>query len=367
MTRILVARLDSMGDVLVSGPAIRAIQATPDAEVALLCSPEGAPAARLLPGVDRVMEWSAPWILAPAPRATPELIAELSALVAEFGPDEAVILTSFHQSPLPLALILRLAGVGRITAASTDYPGSLLDVRLRPGDDLVEDQPEPERQLAIAEAAGHRLPDGDDGGLRARTEELPPELVDTLPSRYVVLHPGAQVPARSWPAERARRCVRLLCDQGRHVVVTGGPGETELTRQVAADSGIDLGGRLSLGQLARVLDGADAVIVGNTGPAHLAAAVRTPVVSLFSPVVPTIRWAPYGTRSIVLGDQDAACAGSRARQCPIPGHPCLGEVTEGDVAEAVDRLVGRPSADAAAVTAASAAAVSATGEGRERA
>ena len=69
---------------------------------------------------------------------------------------EAVILTSFHQSPLPLALLLRLAGVERITGASTDYAGSLLDVRLRPGEDFPEDQPEPVR--ALRHRPGGRLP-----------------------------------------------------------------------------------------------------------------------------------------------------------------------------------------------------------------
>jgi hypothetical protein len=110
--------------------------------------------------------------------------------------DEAVLLTSFHQSPLPTALLLRLAGIGRITGASVDYPGSLLDVRLRPGDgpgdDLPEDLPEPERALAIARAAGFRLPHGDDGRLAVCT---PPPVGRVLGPvalcPYVVLHPGA--------------------------------------------------------------------------------------------------------------------------------------------------------------------------------
>jgi len=80
--------------------------------------------------------------------------------------------------------------------------------------------------------------------------------------------------------------------------------------------------------------------VGNTGPAHLAAAVGTPVVSLFSPVVPLIRWAPHTAARIVLGDQTAACAGSRARLCPLPGHPCLAGVLSTEVAAAVRHLVG---------------------------
>jgi len=81
------------------------------------------------------------------------------------------------------------------------------------------------------------------------------------------------------------------------------------------------------------------VVVGNTGPAHLAAAVGTPVVSLFAPVVPAARWAPYGVPSVLLGDQDAPCRDSRAKLCPVPGHPCLDSVTAEDVVAAVDKLV----------------------------
>src|SRR5699024_9591042 len=67
--------------------------------------------------------------------------------------DEAVILTSFHQSPLPLALLLRLAGVKRISAISDDYPGSLLDLRHR----VEQAIPEADRALSLVEAAGFRL------------------------------------------------------------------------------------------------------------------------------------------------------------------------------------------------------------------
>jgi ADP-heptose:LPS heptosyltransferase len=88
-----------------------------------------------------------------------------------------------------------------------------------------------------------------------------------------------------------------------------------------------------------VLDAAAAVVVGNTGPAHLAAAVGTPVVSLFSPVVPAERWAPYGVPTVLLGDQSAPCRGTRARECPVPGHPCLASVSPADVVSAVEKLV----------------------------
>ncbi|TGY81114.1 glycosyltransferase family 9 protein, partial [Cellulomonas shaoxiangyii] len=131
-----------------------------------------------------------------------------------------------------------------------------------------------------------------------------------------------------------------LAGAGRTVLVTGGPRERELAAHVAAGTPrvVDVAGRTSLAGLAAVLAGAQAVVVGNTGPAHLAAAVGAPVVSLFSPVVPADRWAPWGVPSVVLGDQQAACAGSRARECPVPGHPCLSAVTPARVMAAVDAL-----------------------------
>ena len=66
------------------------------------------------------------------------------------------------------------------------------------------------------------------------------------------------------------------------------------------------------GGAAKLADLGVPVVVGNTGPAHLAAAVRAPVVSLFAPVVPAVRWAPYGTRVELLGNQAAPCRGSRS-------------------------------------------------------
>lgn len=335
--RILVVRLDSVGDVLVSGPAVRAVAAS-GAEVVLLAGPQGTPAARLLPGVTEVLTWDCPWITDPARDVTQPVVDELLGLVLTAGVEEAVILTSFHQSPLPLALLLRLAGVRRISAASVDYPGSLLDVRVRPGEDFPEDQPEPVRALRIAEAAGFSLPPDDDGRLRVSDSDELPEGVGA--EDYVVVHPGAAVPARTWPAGHHAATVDLLTGRGVNVVVTGGPAERALTAAVAGSRGSDLGGRTDLGSLAAVLRHAAAVVVGNTGAAHLAAAVGTPVVSLFSAVVPHERWAPYGVPTVLLGDQGAACARSRARVCPVPGHPCLSSVRPEQVVDAVFALTG---------------------------
>jgi ADP-heptose:LPS heptosyltransferase len=334
--RVLVARLDNDGDVLLAGPAIRAVAAG-GARVTLLCGPRGRQAAALLPSVDDVIVRRAEWI---DPHPQPVERAAIDAFVDELAAgrfDEAIVLSSFHQSPLPLALLLRMAGVPRIAATSVDYPGSLLDVRHRIHDDVHE----VERSLSLVATLGHALPEGDDGALRVRRPGGAP-----LGAGYVVVHPGASVPARAWAPERNAELVAALGAEGRRVVVTGAPSERDLTALVAGRSGIDLGGRTDFAGLADVLANAACVVVGNTGPAHLAAAVGTPVVSLYAPTVPPVRWRPWRVPHELLY-VDVPCAGCRARECPVPGHPCLGGVAVADVTAAVTRLAPETRAVAA--------------------
>ncbi|MBO0689834.1 MAG: glycosyltransferase family 9 protein [Candidatus Dormibacteraeota bacterium] len=339
---VLAARLDSVGDVLLQGPAIRALTASAR-RVTVLAGPRGAPAAQLLPGVDEVLTFRAPWI---DPEPEPVDAAQVAALVRRvraLAPDVAVVFTSFHQSPLPLALLLRLAGVPRVGAISEDYPGTLLDVRHRVPDGMHE----VERALSLAEAMGFSPPPGDDLRLRLRTgARRPPALRDR--DGYVVLHVGASAPARAWPGWRFAELAALLSGRGEEVVVTGAYAEVEVAHRVAGDlpGVVDLAGRTDLGELAAVLAGGRAVVCANTGPAHLAAAVGTPIVSLFAPVVPSARWRPWSVPHVLLGDQRAACAGTRARDCPVPGHPCLSGVTALDVAAALERLADRHSEQA---------------------
>jgi ADP-heptose:LPS heptosyltransferase len=333
MTHVLAVRLDNDGDVLLAGPAIRALAHGAD-RVTLLCGPRGRTAAQLLPGVDAIVCWRAPWI---DPEPDPVDRADIDALVDELAAlriDRAVIFGSFHQSPLPTALLLRLAGVPCIAATSVDYPGALLDVRHGIEDDVHE----VERSLDLARAAGFTLPDGDDGRLRIRRDPAP--AARPFPAPYIVVHPGASVPARAWAPERCAELVQALADRGRNVAVTGAPSERALCAAVAGPPRPevrDLAGTTSLAGLADVIDRAACIVVGNTGPAHLAAAVGTPVVSLYALTVPAVRWRPWAVPQSLLS-VDVPCAGCRARVCPVEGHPCVGGLATAQVLDAVDAL-----------------------------
>ena len=339
MTTALVARLDSAGDVLITGPAVRAVAAAHD-RLVFLAGPLGRHAAELLPGVDEIIEWQAPWVDFDSPDLTSDHVDALVKQLRDLKPDRAYVFTSFHQSPLPLALLCRMAGVAWVGAICEDYPGSLLDLRhhVEPG------VPEPLRALSLAEAGGCELPEGDDGMLGIKpVADLPGDVAHRIGADgFVAFHPGAAVAARRPSGRRSAGMVAALVNAGYRVVVTGAPAERALTAEVAGDVAVDLGGRTDLRGLAAVFGKARVVVSPNTGPAHLAAAVATPTVSLFAPVVPASQWSPYAAAVTVLGDQNAPCRATRARQCPVPGHPCLDGITDAAVVAAVHQWGGEP-------------------------
>jgi ADP-heptose:LPS heptosyltransferase len=143
------------------------------------------------------------------------------------------------------------------------------------------------------------------------------------PDRLVLVHPGAQLPSRRWPAERFARVAALLADDGWQIAITGSGGERILTSCIAtATSGraIDLAGKTSLGSLAALVSKAQLVVCNDTGMSHVAAAMKTRSVVIASGS-DTRRWAPLDhDRHRVLADYPP-CRPCAFRDCPY-GHPC---------------------------------------------
>jgi ADP-heptose:LPS heptosyltransferase len=284
-----------------------------------------------LPGVRQILEFDAPWVLRDAPPVDRAATDALVEAVAAGSYTAAALLTSSHQSPLPLALLLRLAGVPEIAGISVDHAGRLLDHRI-PGDPHVH---EVERALLVAEALGARPPTDDALGVVVDPVEVVP--------RRVVLHPGATAPARTLAPAVWRDVVARLVERGHPVVVTGSGSESELCSFVAAGAAgdaVDVVAGCSFAELATVLGSAAVVAVGNTGPMHLAAAMARPVVVAFAPTVPASRWAPWKVPHRLLGDLHVPCAGCRALTCPMEQQWCLAGVDARVVVEAVEELAG---------------------------
>ena len=272
-----------------------------------------------------------------APPGAGAALDELRAELAGRCIDDAVILTSNHQSPLPLALLLREAGVERIAATCTDYPGALLDVRGARDPRLHE----VEQSLRLCAEAGFSVPAGDDGALSVHLAGSEVELPE---DPYVVVHPGASVSSRGLPIDATAGAITLLADRDVHVVLTGTDGEAALVARLLERC--DLGrrsrarvtrrvGELDLEQFGHLLAGAAAVVCGNSGPAHLAAAVGTPVVEAFAPVVAAHRWHPWMVPHVLLGHLDTPCPPSCSRGCTVASQPCLAPFTAAAVVDAL--------------------------------
>jgi ADP-heptose:LPS heptosyltransferase len=158
-------------------------------------------------------------------------------------------------------------------------------------------------------------------------------------SRYAVVHPGAASASRRWPAGRWAEVVAHVAGTGLIPLVTGGRAETQLCREVAAGSPAaqDLGGRLSLGRLADLVAGADLVVCGDTGVAHLATAFATASVLLFGPTSPQC-WGPAVDPHLhpVIWP---ARPGERGDPHADVLDPVLARISVAAVTEQIDRLL----------------------------
>ncbi|MFI5395126.1 MAG: glycosyltransferase family 9 protein [Candidatus Binatia bacterium] len=141
-------------------------------------------------------------------------------------------------------------------------------------------------------------------------------------AELVAIHPGNAGSALNWSAVQYGELGRRLVAGNRRVVITGGERERQLTAHVAERIGagaVDFGGKLSLSQLAALFSRCALYVGSSTGPTHLAAAVGTPVVALYSPLRSNApaRWAPIGARVEVLQPAvDLVCPKCLGPRCP---------------------------------------------------
>jgi ADP-heptose:LPS heptosyltransferase len=151
---------------------------------------------------------------------------------------------------------------------------------------------------------------------------------------------GASTPVKAWPVEHFVRLVGMLREEGAEVVLIGGPAEAEreaaVQKELAAPA-LSVVGKTDLPRLAALLDRADAVVAGDTGALHLAAAVGTPVVGLYGPTSPEVT-GPYGEQHRVLWDRPE-CGPCRNRPRCKDYH-CMRDLTPERVAEAVGEVLG---------------------------
>lgn len=331
--RICIVKPSALGDIVQTLPVLSMLrQRFPHAHVAWVVKPGLAGILRGHPEIDQLIEMPRGsggrmvlgfmWMLNRLRRERFDLVLDIQGLF------RSGLMTWCTRAPRRLGY--RLAREGAFVAYT-----DTIDVDYRK-------MPALEHYQLFAERLGCSLP-------------VPPALVPIshqdrqkihaqlarLPRPWLAVHAGAQWETKRWPPESFAQVARWANEQhGAGIILLGGPGEGALAGQVQQlldGPVVNLAESTTLTELAAAAEAADVFLAGDTGPMHLAAAVGTPVVALFTCTSP-MRAGPRGTAHQVVAAA-VPCAASYLKKCP--DMKCMRELTPQRVWPAVSALLSQ--------------------------
>jgi len=189
--------------------------------------------------------------------------------------------------------------------------------------------------------AGNPLPEYPvPAGISRRMEEFLREK-GFLRRPLAIIHPEAKWETKQWPREKFSRVISEIARSGASVVVTGSPQDVgavkEILERVEKPSPVlNLAGKTTLKELAALFSLADLVLTPDTGPMHLAAAVKAPLIALFGPTAPW-RTGPAGENSRIIR-RELACSPCFRKKCST--RECMESITVEEVLEAALEKLG---------------------------
>jgi ADP-heptose:LPS heptosyltransferase len=361
--RILLVRLREIGDVVFTTPAVHALRRRfPHAHLGYLVEPAAAAVVINNPHLDDV-------IVAPRASGARGLVADL-ALARRLRDGHYDLAIDFHGGPraslltwlsrAPIRIGYDVIGRGWMYTRRVARPREL---RKRHS---VENQWDLLAALDIPPPEPSAFPvemPADPAAVRSVAERLVRAGVEA-DDELVVVHVSAGNPFRRWPADHFVALVTALAvaDARRRVVVTSGPSDSEAAARVIDEarsrmekaSGPErtttprVGGRVlscgefSLAELRALVDRAALYIGGDSGPLHIAATARVPIVGLYGPTLP-VRSAPWRAAAYVTESVDAGelpCRPCDQRVCAPGDFRCLTRITPSQVASAAERALG---------------------------
>jgi lipopolysaccharide heptosyltransferase II len=350
--RILVIRLDLLGDLVMSLPAVAALkEAYPRAEVTVLALPYAADLLELAPEVDHVLSYDVNRIRVPREVLRPGNYRELFGLVRQLRRTKFDLCLSLHGRFA--CLMAWLSGCPRRFGYSGEaYPFML--TRTLPGGRYDSRQHEIVYNLRLAELAGahvdlaHPLapkltvPQAE----QRRARHVLAEFDVRADSLLVLIHPGASNgSAKRWPPEYwGKVASRLHGELRANVALTGTPAEAAIVQAVVRACSfkpIVMAGQTTIPQLGALIKRADLLLSSDSGPSHMAAALGTPQVTIFGPTDPVV-YAPCSPRAVILrrGLACSPCYDARATaECRFGHVNCMRELSPDEVYEASARLL----------------------------
>ncbi|MGD0697449.1 MAG: glycosyltransferase family 9 protein [Terriglobia bacterium] len=342
---VCIYRIGNIGDILCALPAMMAVRQTyPEARLTLLTSPGKSS----LPGARELLE-GAPWL--------DELLLYLNVDIATFH-GRLVLLKELRQRSfdvwieLPndiatLRVTLRNMLLAWLAGARWAYGWRLntIDLFVQAQSEYSDFPNETERLLKIVGEAG----------ISTGQPQFPLPLgvphrqtIDRLLKEHglgeaslAAIAPGARRPANRWPVERFGQVGNYLVRKGLKVVVLGGSNDAEACRTLANVIGpdaVNLAGQTTVLETCELLKRCRLAICNDSGAQHMAAAVGTPCVSLFSYRDMRGKWWPHGSANTVL-QKWVPCHTCFLDVCPYDNH-CLSLIPVSEVTERVDQKLG---------------------------
>jgi len=282
-----------MGDLVMSGPALRVLKQGLNARITILTSSMAAAVTPFMPEIDETIIFDLPWVKNINP-AGPDALGDLIDKLKTYHFDAAVIFTVYSQNPLPSAMIAYQAGIAKVLAYCRENPYGLIS------DWMPEEEPfghilhQVERDIKLVNnicnvVINNKL------NLTRKDEEWPviaKRLKQTgfMPDKpWLILHAGVSEVKRQFPEHLWVETARQLIGRGFQVLLTGSAGENEMVNSLQSNIGegsINTAGFFSVAQLITLIYHAPLLLSVNTGTVHLAAAVGTPVVVLYAQTNP---------------------------------------------------------------------------------
>jgi ADP-heptose:LPS heptosyltransferase len=344
---ILAVAVAGIGDLILASKAIRAIKnGAPDKTLHLLTSTEAATLARNYPFVDQV--WSLP--VRELRTETSQIFGVLKTLLKlrEIRFDRAVNLYRVvsRRGALRMGLLFRMFRADEKVGHDSKGFGLFLHRKAEAG--IFQNRHFADSMTDIAVLAGGVADDAGievfwEKGSEKAVECLFPDKGSSTPLR-IGINPGADSPKKRWGPERyAFVADHLAKSLGAQIFVFGGPGEEPIALRIekAMDRpGLCLAGKLTLDELAYAISRLDLLVTNDSGPMHIAAAVKTPVVAIFGPEEP-VYTRPYTSspdKHRIL-QVDMPCRPCTGKECKRPS--CMERVKQEDVLKACFELLNR--------------------------
>lgn len=333
--KILIVRTDRIGDVVLSLPMVAVLHSThPDTSISLLLRSYTKELVEDYPGLRGILLYDRTGGLKPFWAMLSELRTHaFDAVIVTYPTFRLALLMFFARIPVRIGtgyrwyslLLNRRVYEHRKTAERHEAEFNLS--LLRPLGSGSSERPQP--HLQISQEAYDEA------------DEILRRIGLENGTQFVILHPGSGGSARDWPAASFGGLAKVLA-KDTPVVVSGGPGEDNLVQTVIGKSGgaaIPLPRIPSLKVLGALLSRAAVFVSNSTGPLHIAAAVGTPVVAFYPPILQCSprRWGPLTDRKVIFEPDRNRCP--RCQGGPCQGNDCMDLISVGEVQRAVQKML----------------------------